>query len=212
MTQLESKLDGLIAMLERPREIMKEPIEHLETPSHSGSTTSNAGCPFSHQPTSLQLLQDDAQYASKSPMVDGHGERDDDQSCCSSIDSVAVENLLDRGIVTVEECDLYLKSFRQMNSYFPFVMINPRATVQSMIQDSPYLLLAVLVTGSLANKSLQITLDKEFRAALSHSVVLHGEKSLDVLQGLLVYIAWSVYPPRPIVTTDSSSIVLSTVV
>lgn len=45
---------------------------------------------------------------------------------------------------------------------------------------------------SASNLQLHSWLDAEFRRVFSEKVVVHGEKSLDILQGLLVYIAWLV--------------------
>ena len=193
VAQLASRLDGLIALLEKPRELVRETMEPLDTPSQSESITLTSSCPFRQQLTTpVPVVAASARHALQSPKFDGNDGEFDDQSSSSSLDSVAIEALLDRGILSVDECDLCLASFREMNSYFPFVIISPRATVPSMVRESPFLLLAVLATASLANKSLQITLDKEFRAALSQEVIVRGEKSLNILQGLLVYIAWSV--------------------
>jgi hypothetical protein len=45
---------------------------------------------------------------------------------------------------------------------------------------------------SAADASVHRRLDAEFRRVLSEKVTRSGEKSLDILQGLLVHIAWLV--------------------
>ena len=183
----------MIALLEQPREKTKEPEKPLNTLEHSAPTDSANNCASIHQPTPLDKSEHCSGYAFK-PIVDDDDNGDDEESSCSSADFATVEGLLNQGLMNIEECEHLLDLFRNMNKYFPFVVIEPRSTVQSMAQDRPFLLLAILATASSANKRLQTILDKEFRASLGQNVVLHGEKSLDILQGLLVYIAWSVTP------------------
>ena len=176
-------------MMEKPRILTQEAVESSDTPSHLESTTLPARCSMFHQAAFLQSAEETVESAPHDPTI---GKADDDESCSSSTDFVAIESLLDRGILSLEECDRLLGTFRDMSSYFPFVVIHPKATFQSMIQGSPVLLLAMLASASVSDKPLQMILDEEFRTTVSQMVVLHGEKSLDILQSLLVYIAWFV--------------------
>jgi hypothetical protein len=106
-------------------------------------------------------------------------------------DGSVPEQFFGRGLLTVEKACSFLATFREMSSYFPFVILPAEATVQSMFLEQPFLLLAVLAASSSAEKKLQHVLEEELRSTLSSRVVLEGEKSLDLLQGLLVYLAWS---------------------
>lgn len=72
------------------------------------------------------------------------------------------------------------------------MLIPPDATVQSLARNSPFLLLAILTSSALMDPPLRHQLDQEFRRILSAKVVIDGQKSLDFLQGLLVYLAWLV--------------------
>jgi hypothetical protein len=89
---------------------------------------------------------------------------------------VVLEHLLDR--------------FRGMASYFPFVRLPYSCTAASMAEDRPFLLLAAVAAASSEYCHLQDALIRQFKESLSQRVVVAGEKDLDLLQGLLVHLAW----------------------
>jgi len=112
-----------------------------------------------------------------------------------SYDSSMPEQFFGRGLLSVEKAHSLLTNFRGMCSYFPFVILPAEATVQSIFYERPFLLLSVLTAASSREKKLQHVLEEELRSTLSTKVVLDGDKSLDLLQGLLVYLAWFVQSP-----------------
>jgi hypothetical protein len=59
-----------------------------------------------------------------------------------------------------------------------------------MAEDRPFLLLAALAVASSNHCHLQDALIKKFKESLSERVLINGEQDLDLLQGLLVHIAW----------------------
>ncbi|KAJ5415116.1 hypothetical protein N7465_003811 [Penicillium sp. CMV-2018d] len=89
---------------------------------------------------------------------------------------VVLEHLLDR--------------FRGMVSYFPFVRLSDTWTAASMAEDRPFLLLAAVAAASSKYCHLQDALIRRFKEFLSQRVIIAGEKDLDLLQGLLVHLAW----------------------
>ncbi|CZS93246.1 uncharacterized protein RAG0_03616 [Rhynchosporium agropyri] len=100
--------------------------------------------------------------------------------------------IVEKRRLTLIDAEELLASYRTKASFFPFVKLAPEATVPSLSRTSPFLLLAILTSASLQNLELHHQIDQEFRRVLSSKVLLQGQKSLDFLQGLLVYIAW--YP------------------
>ncbi|KAH6712351.1 hypothetical protein BKA61DRAFT_485453 [Leptodontidium sp. MPI-SDFR-AT-0119] len=94
--------------------------------------------------------------------------------------------------VTLKQAEDLLLTYRAKASFFPFVKVAPEATVPSLSRTSPFLLLAILTSASIQDPLLHHQIDHEFKRVLSSKVLLQGQRSLDFLQGLLVYIAW--YP------------------
>jgi hypothetical protein len=86
--------------------------------------------------------------------------------------------------------DHLLDKFRGMASYFPFVQLPYVWTAASMAEDRPFLLLAAVAAASSEYCHLQDALIRQFKESLSKRVVIAGEKDLDLLQGLLVHLAW----------------------
>lgn len=95
------------------------------------------------------------------------------------------------------EAERLLLAFRHKSPFFPFVIIPDDATVSSLSRTSPFLLLAVLTVASGMDTPLNFQMDQEFRRILSAKVVVDGQKSLDFLQGILIYIAWYPIHLRP---------------
>lgn len=62
-----------------------------------------------------------------------------------------------------------------------------------MAQESPFLLLAILASVSCSvNLQGHNLYDEEFRKVLGLKFVTGGERSLELLQGVLIYLAWCV--------------------
>ncbi|KAK3074893.1 hypothetical protein LTR53_002283 [Teratosphaeriaceae sp. CCFEE 6253] len=86
--------------------------------------------------------------------------------------------------------DHLLDRYRSMQHHFPFVVIPVDWSAASMIQQQrPFLLLAATTTAASHYPRLQETLAVEVRDTLAAEVVVAGETSLDLLNGLLVYLA-----------------------
>lgn len=102
-------------------------------------------------------------------------------------------DLIAKTIITYSEASDSLSLFRAQAARFPFVIVKPDVTVDDMRRSRPFLLLAILAFGTQKQKQAQV--EVELRLVLARRVVVDMEKSLDLLQGLLVYIAWSDFLP-----------------
>jgi hypothetical protein len=92
--------------------------------------------------------------------------------------------------LSVSVLEHLLNGFRKMQLYYPFVVISDEWTATSMIVDRPFLLLAAVINTASKYPQLQKALSREFKDILANRVVVAGEKSMDLLQGLLVHLAW----------------------
>lgn len=78
-----------------------------------------------------------------------------------------------------------------MLPYFPVLALPPDASVPSLAKETPFVLLAILAAAS-GVRSVQghSLYDEEFRKVLGLKFVSGGERSLELLVGLLIYCAW----------------------
>ncbi|GAB7363415.1 hypothetical protein MBLNU230_g3692t1 [Neophaeotheca triangularis] len=147
----------------------------------------------------------------------GHGEatpsgRDDppdqDESDKEKVGSIAVEDapgrridesyqddcmdVVERGVLSLATArhliDLYKND---LVHHFYFVVIDPSETADKLRQTKPTLFLAVLAaaSGSL-NPQLSKTLDQEILQMYANKVHIKSEKSLEIVQALLVSSVW----------------------
>lgn len=91
--------------------------------------------------------------------------------------------------ISIIHMQMLLESYRAMADYFPFVTLPKEYFCRDLIQQRPIFLFAVLTVASHESAPLQAALSREFRKVIMVKV-MSGEKSLDLLQGLLVFIAW----------------------
>ncbi|KAE8406290.1 hypothetical protein BDV37DRAFT_280885 [Aspergillus pseudonomiae] len=115
------------------------------------------------------------------------------QSSRTLLDDIPDDTTLRPPVLDQKKADQLLSKFRAKSSYFPFVTLPGNiASAQHR-----FLYLAVLTAASSDDMYLLRSLDNRFRSVLADRVVNAGEKSLDYLQGLLVYIAWYNLHLRP---------------
>lgn len=107
-----------------------------------------------------------------------------------------MQNLGIKPQFNLDSASKLLASFRNMLRHLPCLVLPEDADVRSMARDAPFVLLAILAVTS-CSSSLQghSLYDEEFRKVLGLKFVAGGERSLELLQGILVYCAW--YVPRP---------------
>ncbi|KAF2125014.1 hypothetical protein P153DRAFT_300614 [Dothidotthia symphoricarpi CBS 119687] len=91
--------------------------------------------------------------------------------------------------ISVVHMQMLLDTYRTMVDYFPFVSLPNDCSCKDLIQHRPMLMFAVLTVASHDSVLLQLKLSREFRKVIMVKI-MNGEKSLDLLQGLLVFIAW----------------------
>ncbi|RDW83663.1 Zn(II)2Cys6 transcription factor [Aspergillus mulundensis] len=187
LAELESKITDLLGLLSQPNEANS--VEENVMIADDGRFTSPV------QPAGIDQGQLDAEYPTPDDtdldfvqMLDSTTGKDSAMtwSTPTSTDSSWVTDL---GL-SMTALDQLLDDFRGMASYFPFVVIPSGWTAASMAEDRPFLLLSAVASASSTYSNLQRALVEELKGILSHRVVMAGEKDLDLLQGLLVHLAW----------------------
>lgn len=71
------------------------------------------------------------------------------------------------------------------------LVLEDNATVPALAASRPFVLLAILASAS-GSRTLQghSLYDDEFRKVLALKFVAGGERTLELLQGILIYCAW----------------------
>ncbi|KAK4508598.1 hypothetical protein PRZ48_002337 [Zasmidium cellare] len=183
----------------KPRKRRTESAVGLETEQHGMSLLEFAG------PSSSSTAGPPPQFdAARPKQADKGAERNFllGRHDLSHVDSKSFVQLFRQGlgnILALEELlhgvDFSFVSnsftiFRQLTPHFPFVELSPGADVISMVAQRPLLTLAVCTVASASYPELQERLSQAFQYALSSKVILGSERSMDLLTGVLIYLAW----------------------
>jgi hypothetical protein len=92
--------------------------------------------------------------------------------------------------LSLEVLEHLLQEARSMQARFPFIVIEPSWAVSSMIKERPALLLAAVTNASSRYPRLQKSLATALQETFAHRVVIAGDQDLDLLQGMLLHLAW----------------------
>jgi hypothetical protein len=103
---------------------------------------------------------------------------------------VDFNDVISKGVVHFNYAETCVQYFRTQSSSFPFVVVPDDWSLDFFRSRRPLLLLSIMCMATRSDQRLQHTLEFEMRATLSRSVLLNREKSLDIIQGILVYLAW----------------------
>jgi hypothetical protein len=181
---MEQKLDGLMAMLEARNSAQTVTPELTPTPPERDSNTS----PLSES----QLLHNQQNLLLPIRTTHDHLGFQTQELITPPWSTPNVDGFSDvisRGIVTFQEAEEYVRCFRLKSAYFPFVVVPISATLDSLRRERPFLLFVIILFGCAQSFcAKQKMLDTEFLELFAKKSVVDGEKSLDLLQGLLVYV------------------------
>lgn len=103
-------------------------------------------------------------------------------------------DVIEYGFITLDEAQILLDNYRtRAVPHFPFVPISPGTTVASLKSAKPFLFMCIMATMKVDNCTIQRQIGEEVRMQAHQRVLMQSESSLELLQGLLVYIAWYQY-------------------
>ncbi|EXJ62419.1 hypothetical protein A1O7_02854 [Cladophialophora yegresii CBS 114405] len=103
--------------------------------------------------------------------------------------------------IPLEECEVLLNDYRRMSTnHFPYVMVPEACPVATLVEERPMLAQAVFVATTWRFPERQRALKDKFLQDFSHRYFVKSEKSLDLLQALVVYFAWCHWYATPVAT------------
>lgn len=92
-----------------------------------------------------------------------------------------------------DEAESSLQKFRlEFSRFFPFVVLPPEQSFVELKEKKPFVVLVVLMIGCKHDRILQTAIAKKIREVISYNVLVKGKPSLDLLQGVMLFSAWSV--------------------
>jgi hypothetical protein len=98
---------------------------------------------------------------------------------------------IEAGMITEERASLLLKEFKESFILsFPFVVVPASENVETVRRHQPFLFLAIMATMTFETPTIQHALVEEFKSQIASRIIGYSHKSLEILQGLLVYAAW----------------------
>ncbi|KIX99030.1 uncharacterized protein Z520_05491 [Fonsecaea multimorphosa CBS 102226] len=170
VTALAAQVSELTSKLERSQQGRSSDLGHDLNGSDSATIPMLESA--SHVPSSRSAKPSDARLAFNGP------------------DEPVLNRLLRSGLLTIDAASGYLSKYGQMCPYSPFAIISPDSTIQSLSQDHPFFLHAILCVSSGSDRPLQKLLEQDFHERLLRTTTIEGEKSIDLLQAFVVYLAW----------------------
>lgn len=190
MRDFDKKLDKISAIVATmaPVSVLQPALPSVTTvPSQLPETAQRATPPAPAVPVK------DSPPAAHAPVLPAHvSHGEDSMSFWASInDTLSCLGRLDPVIRSISflHMQILVDTYRTMADYFPFVTLPKDCSCRDLLQQRPMLMFAVLTVASYDSVLLQLTLSREFRKVVTVKI-MNGEKSLDLLQGLLVFIAW----------------------
>ena len=185
VAQLEQKLDGLVTLLTSNQSTLpaRSPnqLSTVILPRSPVSLDSNASTagPSTATPSSINLDRGPSDVKNLTSETVSHGVVPDNMVGAVSMDP------------DEQEAESMLLEFQQnMTEQFPFVVIRPDITSQSLQYERPMLWKAIMVAASHKNSDRQLALGAELVEDLVTRLLFRAEKSLELLQALLISIAW----------------------
>ncbi|KAG8159350.1 hypothetical protein KVR01_011011 [Diaporthe batatas] len=173
---LEEKLDDLVSLI-RSQTAVKGPNESppVPTPASLGQTTSDGTALPSSDSSPNTVGASAATCHARSGKMNPSSSAAD-----SELDYYVPEN------EALERLDLFRRDYPQFG---PIVYIPPKTTAKELQQTRPLLWMSIMACTSRSTKESHLIGDK-IRHIVSDRVVRQYDRSLDLLQGLLVFLCW----------------------
>ncbi|RFU28196.1 hypothetical protein B7463_g8144, partial [Scytalidium lignicola] len=203
VAQLEKKLDGIVSLLQASQNVSQHPALAITddqpgplTPEKSpAESTGLAQQQQDHHGHGLGVVQLQGNedignknvpespftYLSNAPAP----QRRSTYHCLLNYPSDEPDN---------EEGDRLIRIYQEeLTAQFPFVILPPGVKAANLRQSNPFLYMTIVMAASYYNLPRQTLFEKKIVEYLSEHLLLRSLKSLDLLQGLLVFCSWYHY-------------------
>ena len=105
-------------------------------------------------------------------------------------DTPDIIDVIQMGIISYQEAEVLLEASLSEHGGFPWVVFPSQLPLNVFRRERPSLLLSLLALASRKQATLHASLERELKKGVGAKVIMDGGLDLDLLQGLLVYLAW----------------------
>ena len=181
--KLEEKLDGLVTLIQS-RELGGEPHKNLlgDPTLHNHLNQGNPLLPDRHNMVSDTYVDSDVAALSAC---------NSESYSMEPVSTPQSSNPVDK-ILSSQEAEAFLNVFKnEMSPSFPFIRVEDFVTAADLRRDRPFLFLCIMAVTT-GNTDQKIALGKLITESLASRMYVNTERNLDLLLGILTYIAWYV--------------------
>lgn len=116
----------------------------------------------------------------------------------SNTETFAAHDPVDAGVIEQRDAALLLRDYQSffVNS-FPFVVIPAATDANALRRQQPFLFLAIMAVTATKSPQVQEALAEEMKNQIAARIIGRSQKSLEILQGLLVFAAFYHYFYQP---------------
>jgi hypothetical protein len=182
---LEEKLDDLVSLIRSQTAVLQGPNESppVPTPAPLGQSASHA---TALPPLSSGSSPNTIATSSAASCRAWGGKTEPSTSTAAGADPAVDHYIPDNE--AQDRLDLFRRDFPQLG---PVVYIPPDVTAKELQQTRPVLWISIMACTTPSTKESHLIGDK-IRHIVSDRVVRQYDRSMDLLQGLLVFLCWSV--------------------
>lgn len=110
------------------------------------------------------------------------------------------EDVIDRGIITLDDAEQLVAFFiHEQSNTFPMVMFSPNTTAAHLRHTKPVLFLSVITAAAISlDSGLAAVLNREMIHLYADRFFIEGEKSLEMVQALVLMIIYYLPPRSPL--------------
>ncbi|OHE96889.1 hypothetical protein CORC01_07856 [Colletotrichum orchidophilum] len=188
VTELEKRIDGLVTLFQTQQQSGEGQGLPATGPSPSSEDPRLMPCTGLTIPGVTHPVSTDA-----SPSINSAASVQDCQSMPTPEAAFASGSyhLLPGFLITAEKAEEYLSIYRtRLVPNFPFVPIEPEITARDLHNQKRFLFWCIMQAVVPQTASVQKAVDDWVRKHAAMHIIVNKEKKIELLQGLIVYIAW----------------------
>ncbi|RDL32088.1 uncharacterized protein BP5553_09490 [Venustampulla echinocandica] len=199
VAELEREVQAMRALFDRKSPLLPEktgPVDVNELSSLGVSISMNRGSPSSATTVGSLKVPGLTCSARLLPVVTSEINDSPDQNVPSPSVFSPDADVIDKGIVSMKVADKLFRTYTDdLFQNYPAVAFPPGTLAENMRRTKPTLFLAVIAAAAAkTDPHLYRILHSEVLAAYAYRTVINSEKSLELVQALIVTAVWY-YPP-----------------